>query len=54
MRLCRRKIQLAKMAVVTGLVCVLLALALVQCCHGQKYPFLNTSLSFEDRVKVCM
>ena len=21
-------------------------------CHGQTYPFMNTSLSFEDRVKV--
>ena len=23
-------------------------------CHGQTYPFMNTSLSFEDRVKVCV
>ena len=22
--------------------------------HGQDYPFKNTSLSFEDRVKVCV
>ena len=34
-------------------VLVALSLALVFCkCDGQSYPFMNTSLSFEDRVKV--
>ena len=27
-------------------------LAFDDACHGQDYPFRNTSLSFEDRVKV--
>ena len=27
-------------------------LALDDVCHGQEYPFRNTSLTFEDRVKV--
>ena len=31
--------------------CVLILLAFYKC-QGQPYPFMNTSLSFEDRVKV--
>ena len=32
---------------------LLIVLSLLLCrCHGQDYPFRNTSLSFEDRVKV--
>ena len=38
-----------KMAVVSVFVVFVLAVCR---CHGQNYPFRNTSLSFEERVKV--
>jgi hypothetical protein len=44
-----------KMAVVDLVGAVLVAFALacyVSYCRGQGYPFRNTSLSFEERVKV--
>ena len=31
---------------------IIAILAFLNQCHGQTYPFMNTSLSFEDRVKV--
>ena len=43
-----------KMAMaIIDLISVLVAFALAySSCHGQSYPFRNTSLSFEERVKV--
>ena len=44
-----------KMAVVDSVSALLVAFMLacyISNCHGQSYPFRNTSLSFEERVKV--
>ena len=41
--------QVVKMVAVSVLSLLLLA---IYKCQGQPYPFMNTSLSFEDRVKV--
>ena len=45
-----------KMAVVDSVSALQVAFVIIACyisyCHGQSYPFRNTSLSFEERVKI--